>query len=64
MAVNVEDKIAGLDLARRRKVEERAKELIAEEMTRREPRKDVDRPPVEPTGLADNDPGRLNSAYL
>ncbi|MDE0446823.1 MAG: hypothetical protein OXH96_09140 [Spirochaetaceae bacterium] len=39
MAVNVEDKIAGLDPDRRRKVEERAKELIAEEMTLRELRK-------------------------
>ena len=39
MAVNVDDKIAGLAPDRRRKVEDRAKELIAEEMTRRELRK-------------------------
>lgn len=39
MAVNVDDKIAGLDPVRRRQVEERAKELIAEEMTLRELRK-------------------------
>ena len=39
MAVNVDDKIAGLDPARRRKVEDRAMELIAEEMTLRELRK-------------------------
>ena len=39
MAVNVNDVIAGLDPARRRKVEERAAELIAEEMTLRELRK-------------------------
>ena len=107
MAVNVDDKIAGLDPVRRRQVEERAEELIAEEMTLRELRKarqltqvnvarklgisqdgvsrleqrsDLllstlrktveamggnlsliakfpDRPPVELTGIADNDPG-------
>ncbi len=39
MAVNVEDKIAGLDPARRRKVEERVAELVAEEMTLRDLRK-------------------------
>ena len=39
MAVNVDDKIAGLDPARRRRVEERAAELIAEEMTLCELRK-------------------------
>ena len=39
MAVNVDEKIAGLDAARRRQVEERAEELIAEEMTLRELRK-------------------------
>lgn len=39
MAVNVDDKIAALDPARRRKVEERAAELIAEEMTLCELRK-------------------------
>ena len=39
MAVNVEGKIAGLDPARRRRVEERAAELVAEEMTLRELRK-------------------------
>ena len=39
MAVNVDDKIAGLDPSRRRKVEERAEELSAEEMTLRELRK-------------------------
>ncbi len=39
MALNVNDVIAGLDPARRRKVEERAAELIAEEMTLRELRK-------------------------
>lgn len=39
MALNVEDKIATLDPARRRKVEDRAAELIAEEMTLRELRK-------------------------
>ena len=38
-AVNVNDVVAGLDPARRRKVEERAAELIAEEMTLRELRK-------------------------
>ena len=36
MALNVEDKIATLDPARRRKVEDRVTELIAEEMTLRE----------------------------
>jgi transcriptional regulator with XRE-family HTH domain len=39
MAVNVNDKIKGLSPAQRRKVEARAKELIAEEMTLRELRK-------------------------
>ena len=39
MAGNVDDKIAGLDPARRRKVEDRALELIAEEMTLQELRK-------------------------
>ena len=39
MALNVEDKIATLDPARRRKVENRSVELIAEEMTLRELRK-------------------------
>ena len=39
MAVNVDDKIAGLDPARQRRVEDRAVELIAEEMTLRELRK-------------------------
>ena len=39
MAVSIDDKIAGLDPDRRRKVEVRAKELIAEEMTLRELRK-------------------------
>ena len=39
MAVNVDVKIAGLDPARRHKVEERALELIAEEMTLQELRK-------------------------
>jgi len=39
MPVNVNDKIRKLSPARRRKVEARAKELIAEEMTLRELRK-------------------------
>ena len=39
MAVNVDNKIAGLDPARRRKVEEKAAALIAEEMTLQELRK-------------------------
>ena len=39
MALDVEDVIAGLDPERRRKIEERAAELIAEEMTLRELRK-------------------------
>ena len=39
MAVNVDDTIAGLDPARRRRVEDRASELIVEEMTLRELRK-------------------------
>jgi transcriptional regulator with XRE-family HTH domain len=39
MAVNVNDKIKRLSPAQRRKVESRAKELIAEEMTLRELRK-------------------------
>ncbi len=39
MALDVEDVIAGLDSAERRKVEEMAAELIAEEMTLRELRK-------------------------
>ena len=39
MAVNVEDKIARLDPDRRQRVEDRAQELIAEEMTIRELRK-------------------------
>ena len=38
MALNVEDKIAELDPARRRKVEDRAAALIAEEMTLRKAR--------------------------
>jgi hypothetical protein len=36
MAVNIEEKIARLNAGRRRKVESRAAELIAEEMTLRE----------------------------
>ena len=39
MALNVDDRIARLDPAKRRKVEDRAGELIAEEMTLREPRR-------------------------
>lgn len=39
MAVNVEDKIRKLDPAQRKKVEMRAAELIAEEMTLRKLRK-------------------------
>jgi DNA-binding XRE family transcriptional regulator len=39
MAVNVEDKIRKLSAAQRKKVESRAAELIAEEMTLRELRK-------------------------
>jgi transcriptional regulator with XRE-family HTH domain len=39
MAVNIEDKIGKLSPARRKKVESRAAELIAEEMTLRELRK-------------------------
>ena len=39
MALNVNDVIAGLDPQRLRRVEERAAELIAEEMTLRELRK-------------------------
>ena len=39
MAVNVEDRIAGLDPAGRRKVEERAAELVAGEMTLRDLRR-------------------------
>ena len=39
MALDVEDVIAGLDPERRRRIEERAAELIAEEMTLRELRK-------------------------
>ena len=39
MALNVNDVIAGLDPERRHKVEDRAAELIAEEMTLRELRK-------------------------
>ena len=39
MPLDVDDIIAGLDPERRRKIEERAAELIAEEMTLRELRK-------------------------
>ncbi len=39
MGLNVEDVIAGLDPAERRKVEELAAEFISEEMTLRELRK-------------------------
>ena len=39
MALNVDDVIAGLDPDRRRRVEERAAELVAEEMTLRELRR-------------------------
>ena len=39
MSLNVEEKIAVLDPARRRKVEDRAAELLAEEMSLRELRK-------------------------
>jgi transcriptional regulator with XRE-family HTH domain len=39
MALDVEDVIAGLDPERRRRIEERAAELIAEEMTLRELRR-------------------------
>ncbi len=39
MTVNLADMIAGLDLERRRRIENRAAELIAEEMTLRELRK-------------------------
>ncbi len=39
MALDVEDVIAGLDPERRRRIEDRAAELIAEEMTLREQRK-------------------------
>ena len=53
MALNVNDVIEGLDAQRRRRVEQRAAELIAEEMTLRELRKDG--PPVELSGIADPD---------
>ena len=53
MALNVNDVIEGLDTERRRRVEERAAELIVEEMTRRELRKEP--PPVELSGIADPD---------
>ncbi len=46
MALNVNDVIAGLDPARRRKVEERAAELIATF---------PDRPPVELSGIAERE---------
>ena len=39
MALNVDDLIEGLDRQRRGRVEERAAELVAEEMTLRELRK-------------------------
>lgn len=39
MTVSLDDMMAGLDPERRRQIEERAKELIAEEMTLRELRK-------------------------
>lgn len=39
MAVNIDDKIAVLDPDRRQKVEDRTRELVAEEMTIRELRK-------------------------
>ena len=39
MAVNVEDKIKGLSVARRKKVESRAGDVLAEEMTLRDLRK-------------------------
>ena len=39
MTVSLDDMMAGLDPERRRKIEERAAELIAEEMTLRELRK-------------------------
>lgn len=39
MAVNIDDKISVLDPDRRQKVEDRARELVAEEMTIRELRK-------------------------
>ena len=39
MALDVEDVIAGLDPERRRRIDDRAAELIAEEMTLRELRK-------------------------
>ena len=51
MALNVNDIIEGLDTERRRRVEARAAELIAEEMTLRELREA--RPPVELSGIAD-----------
>ena len=58
MAVNVNDKIRKLSASERKKVEARAAELIAEEMSlvARRP----DRPPVVVTGIAESeqDPGR------
>ena len=39
MTLNIDDKIASLDPVRRRNVEDRARELVAEEMTLRELRK-------------------------
>ena len=39
MTVSLDDMMAGLDPVRRRQIEERAKEMIAEEMTLRELRK-------------------------
>ena len=39
MTVYLDDMMADLDPARRRRIEDRAAELIAEEMTLREPRK-------------------------
>ena len=56
MALNVNDVIEGLDAQRRRRVEERAAKLIAEEMTLRDLRNVAsfpDRPPVELSGIAD-----------
>ena len=54
MTINVEEKIAQLDLVQQRKVEERGAKLIAEEMTVRE----LHKPRQRDRGVTNGEPRR------
>ena len=62
MTVSLDDMMAGLDPARRRKIEDRTAELIAEEMTLRELRKARQLTPGQRRARTRYQPGRCLTA--